>query len=234
MSTRTFTDAQLHEAAVAVLKSMLDSFPATCDHEFSERHKAKMASLLRRVKAHRNLVFLSKRIAAVFAAMLIGVSSWLALDSNARAVFFEWVREVYENSIVYRYFGPKEPEALPEYELGWLPDGMVEMLNESDLMGAIQYYVNPDTGETIILEYRYLNEKSQIEVSEINASISNEVVVVNGFVGEYYPATLNSTTNNLIWTDTSKNILFVLNSNLDKNTIISVAEKIKLVDSTKS
>ena len=43
-----------------------------------------------------------RRVAAAFLAATVGVSVWLAVDTDARAAFVGWVRELYEHSIVYR------------------------------------------------------------------------------------------------------------------------------------
>ena len=67
-----------------------------------------------------------RRVAAFFLTALVGVSAWLAIDTQAREAFFGWIKEVYEDSVIYRTIPSPAAKALPQYELAWLPDGFGE------------------------------------------------------------------------------------------------------------
>ena len=47
-----------------------------------------------------------RRVAAFFLTALVGVSAWLAVDTQAREAFFGWAKEVCETFFVYHYEGP--------------------------------------------------------------------------------------------------------------------------------
>ena len=232
MNRRMISDEELTAASALVIRSMLQSIPESeeVDYVFSADYQSKMAALLRKIKTGRNVVLLSKRIAAVFAAMLIGMTAWLSVDSDARAAFFGWVRKTYANSVVYRYTGESKTDELPIYEFGWLPDGYVEVMNSyNDIHKyAILYYAEPDTDKGIILHYSYMNENSSLIVSGIDSENPYETVKVNGFSGEFYYGTETSPAKSLVWIDTKQNIIFAINSNLDRDVILTVAEQIKI------
>ena len=67
------------------------------------------------------------RIAAVFLALFNGAGALFAFDPEVRAAVIHWVRDVYENSIVYRFFENDEDvgESVPLYSPDWLPDGYI-------------------------------------------------------------------------------------------------------------
>ena len=229
MNRRVFTDEELHVASISAIKSMVQSFPSLTeiDHIFSEEYRTKMDVLLQKIRLKRKFITLSRQIAAVFASMLIGLTAWLSIDTNAQAAFFEWIRETFENSVVYRYFGEKEPDVLPEYELGWLPDGFEEVLNERDDMSCIMYYINAETGDGIGFEYRYLDEGS-IALVYSEDELLYEDVYFKESIAKFYPSENKSDASVLLWIDDKKDIVFFINSNLEKSVIISIAEHINL------
>ena len=65
-------------------------------HNFSARFERKMRRLIRRTRhpaAYRALV----RVACAFLAFLLGSGVFLAVNPEARAAFFGWVRTQYEH-----------------------------------------------------------------------------------------------------------------------------------------
>ncbi|HZK71808.1 MAG TPA: hypothetical protein VFD03_09910, partial [Clostridia bacterium] len=104
MSSMTITEEALSKAAQSVRYAMLNSLPnpSDCEYEFSVEFQSKMDLI--HLKA--NYVYKRKRIiqriASAFLILLITSSVWLTFDAEARGVVFSWMREVYENSIIYR------------------------------------------------------------------------------------------------------------------------------------
>ena len=95
-------------------------------HNFSARFERKMRRLIRRTRhpaAYRALV----RVACAFLAFLLGSGVFLAVNPEARAAFFGWVRTQYERLFVYDVANTGEQTELPEYTLGWLPEGYEEV-----------------------------------------------------------------------------------------------------------
>ena len=77
------------------------------------------------------------RVACFFLVTLLTGSAVLTFSVEARAAFFGWVREQYENLYVYFFEGGVTVSDPVNYELGWLPEGWGGM--------RAVYGVNADT-----------------------------------------------------------------------------------------
>ena len=90
-----------------------------------------------------------RRVAAVFLVATVGASAWLAVDTNARAAFFGWVKEIYETYVVFRHDGITDtvPESA-DYRPTWLPNGYSEFrVNTSETRTVVIY--DNEAGEMI-------------------------------------------------------------------------------------
>ncbi len=90
-------------------QSMLGALPEPelCAHEFSPEFQAGMKRLFTRERVQTALHTVRRWAGAVILLFLFGAGAVLAVDTEARASFFEWVRKFYENSIVYEFSGRK-------------------------------------------------------------------------------------------------------------------------------
>jgi len=64
-------------------------------------------------------------------------------------------------------------------------------------------------------------------------TFTGEIVCINGHDAEYYVASEESNSSSLVWIDEKKEIIFVLNSNVDQTVIVTIAGKNRLADSIK-
>jgi hypothetical protein len=105
---------------------MLEQLPeaSECRHTFSDEFEQKMRELMVRKDHHHSAWHkFAQRAAAVILTVLLGLGAWLAVDQDTRAAVVRWAREVYESSIVYRFFGDTPTEGNFFYELTWVPEG---------------------------------------------------------------------------------------------------------------
>ena len=112
-----FPAAELRAAAWAVRESMLGALEKDEDPEyaFSGTFLNRMQVLFRldrRRTAGRRIL---QRAAVLLLALLLSGALFLAVNPDARAAFFGWVRTVYERSVVYEFFYD-EPDAQDETE----------------------------------------------------------------------------------------------------------------------
>ena len=187
-------------------------------YEPSDLFEKKIRKLFHRAK-HPYFYKAIQRIASIFlAAILIG-SMYLAVDTEARAAFLDWIKEVYEHSIVYRIMPSSAAKDLPHYELTWLPDGF----------GEPDIYENSSTGEIVIFDYYRLSSEVQ---AKLFTDQQPEHVLVNGIIADFYAASSDSESNNLLWIDTEAGVFCAIDSNLSKDVILHIAESIYLVTIT--
>jgi len=209
--------------------ALIDSLPAPdkCNFTFSSEFERKMDVLFKQYKKYQIVNSIKKCIAAVFIAIICSSSLYLAINVEVRATVFEWIQQVYENSIVYKYFGEKKIDKLPEYELGYLPDDFVEVDGLENEMMKTVFFMNINTEDVLIFEYGFIDGTSNLTVFDIDVNKKSEKILINGYEADFYEADIQSMANSLIWFDNTHSIIFKLDSSLDKQTIIKISEGIK-------
>jgi len=232
MNTTTFSNQQLRQAAAAVRRSMLQQYSASSDdHIFSELFLTKTARLIRHEKRRQHWITASKRAAAVLLALLIGAGAWLTFDVEARASVLQWFREVYENSVVYRFTEPSPPSSsLPQYELSWLPEGFERKDGSNHPTLTSHAYFNSD-GDVIVFSYGLLSSNSYLQINDTELSL-HEQISFNNITADFYHPTESTIGNALVWIDETQNIYFSIVSTLKKDIILHIAENIILVTPT--
>lgn len=216
------------EAYVSYLESDYDP---SDQHVFSDEFETKMRKLIRKAK-HPVFYQAAKRIAVILLAALLSVSVWLSVDTQARAAFFNWIREVYETHIVYRFTGEKQTEEFPNYTLGWLPEGYEEVstISNGDMTDILFIDAN-NSEEGLIFSYYRVHSGVSLEILE-PAGESHEVIV-RGLPGHFYFAAEEGATNDLVWIDEERKIVFTLSAFLTETDMLHIAENVFLAETTK-
>lgn len=231
MRSMTLTDEVLSKAAQSVRSAMLNSLPnlIDCENEFTDEFQSKMEQVRLKAKFVYKRQRITRHIASVFLALIITSSVWLTIDADAREIVFSWIREVYENSIIYRFWGQDETGVLPHYDPTWLPEGFEQVYEYADEMSHGRLYQKQNSQSGIVIEYYRANEGTHTELIAKNVESLREEVIVNGIKADFYRADEGSNTNNLIWMDRRNTMVFMVNSDLDKSVIIRIAESLKQV-----
>ncbi len=188
-------------------------------HNFSARFERKMRRLIRRTRhpaAYRALV----RVACAFLAFLLGSGVFLAVNPEARAAFFGWVRTQYEQLFVYDVANTNEQTELPEYTLGWLPEGYEEVERYSDPKSTRIVYANI-IGNKIDFIY---SKTAEIHLIPDSNNISS--ITINDQSAEIYNSQLPNGNNNLIWSSKDGTMLFELIGTCNETTLINMAKNI--------
>lgn len=172
-------------------------------------------------------------MAAVIAAVLLSLGTWLTVDVEAREVLFGWVKEVYEGLVDYRFFGKgEETDAVEEYVPEWIPENFSEDSSFDHNNGKTIVYTNEKTSQTLVFGYTRMEDSAAI--SYVGESIEPEIMSVRGLYAEFYHAAGDSTTNNLIWFDESIGMVFTIDGDVEKDVILHMAESVTMKDSPKS
>ena len=185
------------------------------------------AATYQRKKHTVTKVWLS-RVAGILLAILLAGSAILTFSVEARAAFFGWVRQQYENFHVYFFAGDVVNSEPSRYELGVLPEGFTfEAIleidggeiylysNDEGTIGAFSYSINPSSKSAIILE---------------TAACEHRKVTVNGLPGDLYLPSDGTVRTELVWMDDETGTIFSLSFPLDEDTMLKIAESIKIVD----
>ena len=221
-----FTDKELESAAKEVICAIAESVPPASEfrHEFSPAARERMSVLFNRVRRRERKRTVFRSVAAVFILLLATVTVWLSADAEARETVLRWVRETFEFGVVYKLESTVKPaDTLPKYEITWLPDGfeLVDLYENDHLYSAV--YDDKDSNYGFVFEYRVIQD---VTITRVNFEDNTEYekVVINGVDGDYYS---DDEANELIWFNEEECIQFDINSNLERDVILKIAEKIK-------
>ncbi len=190
-------------------------------HNFSARFERKMRRLIRRTRhpaAYRALV----RVACAFLAFLLGSGVFLAVNPEARAAFFGWVRTQYERLFVYDVANTGEQTELPEYTLGWLPEGYEEVGRY--IYPEYIWILYSDNNNEIDFLYSYDNK---LYLSYADSMVKQ--TCVKNLPAEFYYSQKDNGRNAIVWSDPDTPMLFIINSKFEENIMIRMAENIQKV-----
>ena len=207
------------EASDCLVRSLDEAgIPA---HNFSARFERKMRRLIRRTRhpaAYRALV----RVACAFLAFLLGSGVFLAVNPEARAAFFGWVRTQYERLFVYDVANTGEQTELPEYTLGWLPEGYEEVGRY--IYPEYIWILYSDNNNEIDFLYSYDNK---LYLSYADSMVKQ--TCVKNLPAEFYYSQKDNGRNAIVWSDPDTPMLFIINSKFEENIMIRMAENIQKV-----
>ena len=215
----------LREAVADSCNGILDSLPEPEELEeltFSSAFETKMARLIARIGRRERIKRLLANAAAVFLVLLMGAGIWLAVNVEARAAFTTWMREMYEDSFVYWFFNERSGNALPEYTLGWVPEGYEEIdyqVTEFDTLAIYSY-----DKDYIYFSYFEGNENTLLDIAFVK---EYKTVYINGLAADLHLG-FEGKQNSLVWIDEKSGIVFGIHSLLPEDAMIAMAESVRL------
>ena len=217
LCTAAARSSELFVQAVA-----LDYDPAQ-QYEPSELFQKKIKRLFRRAK-HPYLYQTVRRVAAIFLAAILASSVYLAVDTEARAAFFGWIKETYKTYFVYRFEDDSTAaSALPILRPTWLPQGYTEYV-VNDTAGTITVIYANDAGEMLTFCYSHNPKQTDWFIDTIDTIKSN--AIISGNQADVFISTNPSVASAVLWTD-SNNTAFYISGFLSESELIRVAESIQ-------
>lgn len=222
--SRYISDEALRRAAAELAEARIAAQPSPegCGHEFSPAFERAMEKLLQ--KGKRKAVW--HRVASIAASLLLVLAICggivLVVSPEARAEVVSWLREQYENSIIYHFWGGGETSVFPAYRVGWLPEGC-NLVDETIEDGIyIATFGTSIEDAKFVFHYGDFESIGNMAIFDDNIG-SAERLIINGMPGEYVPLE-NGLGGDLVWIDEDRQIAFFISSMLDKDTTIRIAE----------
>ena len=168
-----------------------------------------------------------KYVAAACLAFIIGFGILMIVSTEARAAVWGWVSELYQENMYKIFFDGKAEEPVElKYELGWLPEG-TEFVTKYDVTGGESYIYTDET--ELLINFLYSSDPDSVYYLIANDAIKQEVTV-NGLPGEVFISPSEEETNTILWSDNSIPIMFSFTAEYDVETLIKVAENVKIVE----
>jgi|GEM_PF-3394145 len=229
-------EENLIRSAKCVRVCMLNSLPdpVHCEHPLSPALERGLTDFYARHKRVIKLYTALKSTVAIILAAILSLSVWLTIDGNARADFARWVRVIYKDSIVYQFFGEKSNKMLPDYLIGFVPQGyFVETVYQSETSYSAVYARPNNPNDAFVFEYFFAADGAQTQLLLEEEEYLHEKIIINGLPGDLYLCASGKNSNNLLWFDERHDVILSIDSYADKSVILHIAESVYLKDSPK-
>lgn len=229
-------EEHLKVAAGEVAEHMAATLPdeATIDVEFSDSFLRSMQEFIdnwdvrkkKQTYLRRHPVVRFVLIAAAIILLVFGML--MAVSPEVRAAVTGWLRQELEDSVMYKFNGPSEIESdnknAPRFEMTWIPEGyQLYDIDKTDYSTYV-YYLMGD--KEITFSYTFGSESLDMYI--LLEDLTREQVNINGMEGEILVSDKNEESSIVIWKDNEQNILFYVDGNEEKDTLIKIAESVKL------
>ncbi len=212
--------AAVRDADLAVMQDV--TFPLIA---FGERSEYRIRTAAKTAKGRRTFRKTISGIAAAFGIAILGGTTFLTVDADARDAFKTWIREIYENQIVYRFTENGDTSALDRVSIGWVPEGY-ELASEDTIEGLWKsyYYESSDHESGFILSFDLMQEGYVTTLSNpsLDRMLSFEV---NGMHAEYYDD-IDGESDDLTVFDEQHMITININGFLDYDEMIRIVNNI--------
>lgn len=172
-----------------------------------------------RFQSKAKAILKSSRKVASWIIIAMGISFALLLQSDeVRAACRNVITYVYEKYIRFDYEPTSNNEAVP-VEFGFLPEGFHMAQSFSNEREAYVKFEN-DIGETIKLSYYFQNRTPQVD----NEHYLISEISIGHYSGTFFESQNSAYDNCIVWN--TENRYYFLQSSLDKDILIKIAENI--------
>ena len=217
----------------AIRKDEEDAIDITDPFIPSRKHQRQMKEmLLDPLKWMRNKTKpvwkrLAQRVAVVLLIASVSLGGVMAVSPTVRAAVIQWMTEWYETHIVYFFSGEVNSEELLKYEIANIPETFVET-DRIENTSSVSIFYEDNCGGVICFDYVYMHQGGATLVITDDQDVIP--VSVNGLPGQLVLPTEKdvTTTAALIWIDNETNIQFVIETTLNEDAIISMAESVRV------
>lgn len=221
------SEERLRQAAHHAAQALEDSLPppSQCQYEVSPEFRRNMKKLCRQAK-RRPYRKAWKAVACAALVLILGSTSYLGLNAQAREAFFGWVTQITQNVSHYFFSGSsdKHPENY-RYVLPEIPEGYTQDVVDEDGGLRMELYTN-EKGETLAFETQYTTESSDYELFLDVDKLEIKKVTVQGVSGDLYIDPTGEQSSTLIWKDPETDVLLSLTAYLPEDQLISLADSV--------
>lgn len=170
----------------------------------------------------------AQRAAVILLAASVSLGSLMAVSPTVRAAVVRWATEWYETYVVYRFSGGTISEEMPKYEIADIPEAFAET-DRIESTSSVSVFYEDHSGNVICFDYLYMHQGAATIVTTDDNVVD---VTVNGLQGQLFLPTDTKNTTTVLWIDPQANIQFSIDTTLDNNVIMHMAESVILVNST--
>lgn len=197
----------------------------------SRKHQRQMREMLKdplkwmRNKTRPVWKMIVQKVAVVLLIISVSLGGVMAISPTVRAAVIQWVTEWYETFIVYRYFSEQpQMEDIFHFTIQGVPQGYEEVERvELPSSGSVVYEAG--NGEVIYFDYAYMHQGSGTFVALDGENVEN--VTIAGMTGQCFLSDVEGNFNTLTWIDEEYNVQFIIDSALEVDDLILMAESVR-------
>lgn len=167
-----------------------------------------------------------QKVAVLLIVLSLSLGSLMGVSPTVRAAVIKWVTEVYEDLIIYRYFGEDISGEMPEYGIEALPQGYTETIRDIFHAAVSVVYESSEGGDMICFDYTYMQQGAIIQFGFEDCEVID--VEINGMSGTLFVPDDPESSKAVTWIDEDANIQFVINAFCDEKTMLDLAESVHL------
>lgn len=218
-------EEELSRAAARAAELLNEALPRPedCNHTFSPRFRRKMRHLLFR-QNHPVLTRGLQSAAVLFLTITVLFGSLLTVSTDAREFVFGWVRGQFGSGFIYTFDGDAAPSEIPQYCLGWIPDGYTQDFTSELEGGKILIYGNAE-GKQMLFAYSSASTGTVFALHQTDDCIQEDVSI-NGMTGTIYISPRENEPSAIVWIDPERNIVFDIGAVVDPQALIKMAENV--------
>lgn len=218
-------EEELSRAAARAAELLNEALPRPedCNHTFSPRFRRKMRHLLFR-QQHPVLMRGLQSAAVLFLTITVLFGSLLTVSTDAREFVFGWVRGQFGSGFIYTFDGDAAPSEIPQYCLGWIPDGYTQDFTSELEGGKILIYGNAE-GKQMLFAYSSASTGTVFALHQTDDCIQEDVSI-NGMTGTIYISPRENEPSAIVWIDPERNIVFDIGAVVDPQALIKMAENV--------
>lgn len=218
-------EEELSRAAARAAELLNEALPRPedCNHTFSPRFRRKMRHLLFR-QNHPVLMRGLQSAAVLFLTITVLFGSLLTVSTDAREFVFGWVRGQFGSGFIYTFDGDAAPSEIPQYCLGWIPDGYTQDFTSELEGGKILIYGNTE-GKQMLFAYSSASTGTVFALHQTDDCIQEDVSI-NGMTGTIYISPRENEPSAIVWIDPERNIVFDIGAVVDPQALIKMAENV--------
>lgn len=218
-------EEELSQAAARAAELLNEALPRPedCNHTFSPRFRRKMRHLLFR-QNHPVLMRGLQSAAVLFLTITVLFGSLLTVSTDAREFVFGWVRGQFGSGFIYTFDGDAAPSEIPQYCLGWIPDGYTQDFTSELEGGKILIYGNAE-GKQMLFAYSSASTGTVFALHQTDDCIQEDVSI-NGMTGTIYISPRENEPSAIVWIDPERNIVFDIGAVADPQALIKMAENV--------
>jgi len=120
----------------------------------------------------------------------------------------------------------KEKKQMPQYEIARIPDGFIES-DRIENSSSVSLFYEDDNGGVICFDYVYMHQGAATLIT-VDGNITD--ITINGVQGQLFLPTETKNTTTVTWIDADANIQFVIDTSLNQENAIALAESVFSVE----